>query len=66
MHLDVTKLYGDAISQKLPKDYFEWRNDMYNFDEEFIKKYNINTNKRYILEVDIGYPKHLHNLHSNN
>ena len=32
--------------------------------EEFIKNYNQNDNKGYILEVDIKYLKKLHELHS--
>ena len=34
------------------------------FDEEFIKRYDEDSNKGYILEVDVEYPKDLHNLHS--
>ena len=33
-------------------------------NEEFIKNYNENDKKGYILEVDIKYPKKLHDLHS--
>ena len=35
-----------------------------NFDEDFIKNYDEDCNKGYILEVDIEYPKDLHNLHT--
>ena len=35
------------------------------FDDEFKKKnYDEDSNKGYILEVDVEYPKDLHNLHS--
>ena len=34
------------------------------FDEGFMKNYDEDSNKRYILEVDVEYPKDLHNLHS--
>ena len=34
------------------------------FDEKFIKNYDEDSNKGYILKVDIEYPKDLHNLHS--
>ena len=34
------------------------------FDEEFIKNYDEESNKGYIFEVDVEYPKDLHNLHS--
>ena len=34
------------------------------FDEGFTKTYEVDINKEYILEVDVEYPKDLHNLHS--
>ena len=34
------------------------------FDEEFTKNYDEDSKKGYILEVDVEYPKDLHNLHS--
>ena len=34
------------------------------FDEEFIENYDENSEKGYILEVTIDYPKDLHDLHS--
>ena len=34
------------------------------FDEDFIKKYDKDSNKGYIFVVDVKYPEHLHNLHS--
>ena len=33
------------------------------FAESFIKSYDEDIDKEYILEVDIKYPKHLHNLY---
>ena len=33
------------------------------FDERFIKKYDENNEKGYILEVDVEYPKNLFNRH---
>ena len=33
------------------------------FSEEFIKNYDEDRNKGYTLEVDVEYPKDLHNLH---
>ena len=34
------------------------------FNVEFIKNYDEDSDKRYILEVDIEYPKNLNYLHS--
>ena len=51
------------MSQELPKNNFKWVEDTSIINEEFIKNYNENSYKGYILEVDIKYPKELHNLH---
>ena len=34
------------------------------FTKEFIKNYDEDRDKEYILEVDVKYPKKLHDLHS--
>ena len=61
-YLEANHLYGWAMSQKLPVNGFKWVNNEIN--EEFIKNYDENIDKVYILEVDIKYPKKLHDLHS--
>ena len=48
------------MSQKLPVQGFKWINKLFKFDEDFIKNYNENSNKGYILKVDVEYPKNLH------
>ena len=63
-YLDANNLYSWAMSQKLPKNNFKWVEDKSQIDEEFIKNYNENSSKGYILEVDVKYPKKLHDLHS--
>ena len=35
-----------------------------NFNKDFIKNYDEDSDKEYILEVDVKYPKNLHDLHS--
>ena len=52
------------MSQKLPADGFKWVQDTSRINEEFIKNYNENNNKGYILEVDVKYPKKIQDLHS--
>ena len=63
-YLDANNLYGWAMSQKLPKNGFKWINDVTEIDEEFIKNYDEDSDNGYILEVDVKYPKKLHDLHS--
>ena len=45
---------------------FKWieKYDISKFNEAFIKNYDENSDKGYILEVDVEYPKDLHKLHS--
>ena len=62
-YLDANNLYGWAMSQKLPVNGFKWI-DSNEIDEEFIKNYNGNNKKGYILEVDVKYPKKLHHSYS--
>ena len=64
MYLDANFLYGWAMSQKLPADGFTWKKNMLKFNEGFIKNYDEDSNKGYILEVDTEYFKNLHALHS--
>ena len=63
-YLDANNLYGWAMSQKLPVNNFKWFEDTSKINEEFIKNYNENNKKGYILEVDVKYPKRLHDSHS--
>ena len=52
------------MSQKLPKNNFKWVEGTSIINEEFIKNYNEHSYKGYILEVDVKYPKKLHDLHN--
>ena len=63
-YLDANNLYGWAMSQKLPVNGFKWVEDTSKINDEFIKNYNENNKKGYILEVDVKYPKKLHDSHS--
>ena len=52
------------MSQKLPVNIFVWIKDTSQFNEDFITNYNEESDKGYLLEVDIQYPKQLHELHN--
>ena len=66
--LDANNFYDCAMSKKLPTNGFKWidNNEMgkHIINKDFIKNYNENNDKGYILEVDVKYPKRLHKLHS--
>ena len=51
------------MSQKLVVDGFKWIKKLSKIAECFIKNYNENSDKGYILEVEVEYPKNLFNLH---
>ena len=58
--------YAKANNEYM-KDYdgFKWVNDISKIDKKSIKSYdNKNSDKGYILEVDVDYPSKLHRLHS--
>ena len=63
-YLDPNNLYGWAMYQKLPVDRFKWKKHMLKFSEDFIKNYDEGSDKGHIFEVDVEYPKNLHDLHS--
>ena len=56
-YVDANNLYGYPMSQNLPV--------MSKKDEDFIRKYDEDGDITYFLEVDIEYPRELHDLHSN-
>ena len=60
-YLDANNLYGLAMSKKLPFDNFNWY--FSRMDEKKVLSYSDDDDKGYILEVDLEYPKELHDLH---
>ena len=63
MYVDANNLYGWAMSKKLPIGCFAWCEDLEKFTSEFIKNYDEDSNTGYLLQVDIEYPKKLHEAH---
>ena len=52
------------MSQKLPVNYFEWIENTSQFNKDFIKNYNEESDKGYFFEVGVQYPEQLHHLHN--
>ena len=51
------------MSQNLPVNDFKWIKKFSKFDEDFIKNYDVDSEKGYILEVNVDYPKNFLKLH---
>ena len=50
------------MSQLLPVDGFDWVKNLSKIDEDLKKKSDEDSDKRYIVEVDIEYPQNLQDL----
>ena len=59
-YLDANNLYGWAMSQSLPTGGFKW----VDVNPNEISELATRTDKGYLLEVDVSYPKELHNSHN--
>ena len=59
---NASNLYGWVMSQKLPLDGFKWVEETCQFNEDFIKSYNEDSDEEYFLEVHVEYPEKLHEL----
>ena len=59
-YLDTNNLYGWAMSQLLPTGGFKW----VNVNPNEISELATRTEKGYLLEVDVSYPKELCNPHN--
>ena len=64
MYLDTNNLYEWVMSQKLPGGGFKFEKNILKFNENFIKNYDENSDKGYILEVNVECLKNLHGLHT--
>ena len=50
---------------KAPISNFEWIEETSQFNEDFIKNYNEESDEGYFLEFDVQYLKKLHELYNN-
>jgi hypothetical protein len=61
IYIDANALYSHAMSKYLPTSEFEWVNveELSNLEDA-----SAESDYSYILEVDLKYPQHLHDLHN--
>ena len=55
-YCDVNNLHVWTMSQKLPVNNFESIEDTSQFNKDFIKNYNEDSDEVHFLEVDVQYP----------
>ena len=63
MYLDANNLYGWAMSQYLQTGNFKWMTDK-EISKIDLGKYKKDGEKGLILEVDLEYPRELHDMHN--
>ena len=63
MYLDAKNLYGWAMSQYLPTGNLSWMTDK-EINKIDLGKYKVDGKKGLIPEVDLEYPRELHDLHN--
>ena len=64
LYVDANNLYGWAMSKKLLINNFKWYDALEMLTSDFIKNYDEDSETGYLLEVDINYPKELHESHT--
>ena len=57
---DANKLCEWEMLQKLQVGGFEWFEDKYKFNKDFVKNYNEDSDTGSFLKVGIQYPRKLH------
>ena len=63
MYLDANNLYGWAMMQKLATGGYMWE-DVNNWNEERILNVKDDNERGYIFQVDLEYPKEIHDTHN--
>ena len=66
--VDCNNQYGWSMSQYLPTHGFEWiplDTESPEFWTEFVSKQSDEQEDGYLFEVDLAYPKELHDTHDN-
>ena len=63
-YLNANNLYDLATSELLPVYGSDWIKDLSKIDEYFIRNYDKDGDKGYILEIDVKCTKNLHALNS--
>ena len=63
LYLHMNNLYGCAMRQYLPISNFKWVKNIHKIEQKLM---NINNDSStgYVLEVDLEYPKDLHDVHN--
>ena len=59
-YIDENNLYGNSLSKPLPHSEFCWVEDLSDITRDFILNLDEEGEWGYTLEVDLGYPQHLH------
>ena len=62
---DVNNLYGWTMSQKILVNIFEWIEYSSQFNKDFVKNYNEESDEGHFTEVDVQYSERLLELHNN-
>ena len=60
-YVNTNNLYGWAIFQKWPLGGFKWVEEISQFNKDFIKSCDDDSDEGYFLGVYIQYPQNLHN-----
>ena len=61
---DVNNLCRWAMSRKHPVNNFEWIEETYQFNKNFMKNYNEESDEGCFLEIPVQYSKKLHEFHN--